>query len=51
VPGDEAFRPLDKGGCPLVKAANCSVVFPLAPLLRGEGWGEGPASPRTQTRG
>jgi branched-chain amino acid transport system substrate-binding protein len=22
VPGDEAFRPLDKGGCPLVKAAN-----------------------------
>ena len=19
VPGDEAFRPLDKGGCPLVK--------------------------------
>ena len=22
VPGDEAFRPLDKGGCPLVKAAK-----------------------------
>jgi branched-chain amino acid transport system substrate-binding protein len=22
VPGDEAFRPLDKGGCPLVKAGN-----------------------------
>ena len=22
VPGDEAFRPLDKGGCPLVKASN-----------------------------
>jgi branched-chain amino acid transport system substrate-binding protein len=22
VPGDEAFRPLDKGNCPLVKAAN-----------------------------
>ncbi len=20
VPGDQAFRPLDKGGCPLVKA-------------------------------
>jgi branched-chain amino acid transport system substrate-binding protein len=20
IPGDEAFRPLDKGGCPLVKA-------------------------------
>jgi len=22
VPGDEAFRPLDKGGCPLVKAGG-----------------------------
>jgi branched-chain amino acid transport system substrate-binding protein len=22
VPGDEAFRPLDQGGCPLVKASN-----------------------------
>ena len=25
VPGDKAYRPLDKGGCPLVDAANKSV--------------------------
>jgi hypothetical protein len=25
VPGDKAYRPLDKGGCPLVDAAKNSV--------------------------
>jgi branched-chain amino acid transport system substrate-binding protein len=34
VPGDEAFRPLDKGGCPLVKAAKRVCLLPLP--ARGE---------------
>ena len=35
VPGDEAFRPLDKGGCPLVEAneacAGCQRRGPMMP--------------------